>query len=307
MGLVSVVIACYNHGRFLPAAVESVLAQDYEEIELIVIDDGSTDETPGVAARFRAIRYLRQENHGAAAAKRAGLEAASGEFLMFLDADDTLLPGAVGSLVRALQERPECAYSYGHQQFVDAGGALITSRQRRAERYQMCIEDDPYRHMLRTNHPIRVSGAVCYRTELVRGAGGFATDLAGAEDLDINLRLAREHPIRCSDQIVLSYRIHAANSSGRFVPMLRAAIKTQRRQRAFVKQHPGYEHDYHQGLKLAQEYWGTKVAREALAKVRAGEIRAALADFAVLGRYAPRAGTVALVRIVLGRGPAQAG
>jgi glycosyltransferase involved in cell wall biosynthesis len=59
MGLVSVVIACYNHGRFLPAAVESVLAQDYEEIELIVIDDGSTDETPGVAARYRAIRYLR--------------------------------------------------------------------------------------------------------------------------------------------------------------------------------------------------------------------------------------------------------
>src|SRR6187200_250053 len=103
MGLVSVVIACYNHGRFLPAAVDSVLAQDYGEIELIVVDDGSTDETPDVAARYPVIRYLRQENQGAAAAKRAGLEASTGEFLMFLDADDTLLPGAIGSLVRGLQ------------------------------------------------------------------------------------------------------------------------------------------------------------------------------------------------------------
>jgi glycosyltransferase involved in cell wall biosynthesis len=307
MGLVSVVIACYNHGRFLPAAVDSVLAQDYGEIELIVVDDGSTDETPDVAARYPVIRYLRQENQGAAAAKRAGLEASTGQFLMFLDADDTLLPGAIGSLVRGLQERPECAYSYGHQQFVDVAGALITSRPQRAQRYQTCIDEDPYRHMLRTNHPLRVSGAVCYRTELVKRAGGFATDLAGAEDLDINLRLAREHPICCSDQIVLSYRIHAANSSGRFVPMLRAAIKTQRRQHAFVKENPGYEHDYRHGLRLAQAYWGTKVAHEALARARSGEMRTALADLAVLGRYAPRAGAAALVRLALGRGTAEAG
>ena len=307
MGLVSVVIACYNHGRFLPAAVDSVLAQEYGEIELIVVDDGSTDETPGVAARYRVIRYVRQENQGAAAAKRAGLEASTGEFLVFLDADDTLLPGAVGSLVRGLQERPECAYSYGHQQFVDLAGALITSRPQRAERYQTCIDEDPYRHMLRTNHPIRVSGAVCYRTELVKRAGGFATDLAGAEDLDINLRLTREHPIRCVDAVVLSYRVHSANSSRRFVHMMRAAIRTQRRQRAFVKEHPDYERDYRQGLKLAQAYWGTKVAHQALARARSGEVRAAMTDLAVLGRYAPRAGAAALVRRALGRDTAHAG
>jgi len=81
MGLVSVVIACYNHGRFLPAAVDSVLAQDYGEIELIVVDDGSTDETPDVAARYPVIRYLRQENQGAAAAKRAGRSVTEGRVI----------------------------------------------------------------------------------------------------------------------------------------------------------------------------------------------------------------------------------
>jgi GT2 family glycosyltransferase len=307
MGLVSVVIACYNHGRFLPAAVESVVAQDYGEIELLVVNDGSTDDTAAVAARYPRVRYSWQENQGSGAAKRNGLEAAVGEFVMFLDADDTLMAGAVSSLVRCLRERPECAYCYGHQQFVDDAGDVITSRPRRAARYQMCIRDDPYGHMLRTNHPMRVSGAVCYRTELLRRAGGFAVDLEGAEDLDVNLRLAREHPICCNDRIVLSYRVHSANSSRRFVPMMRGAIKTQRRQRAFVTEHPAYEDDYRQGLELAQAYWGANVAREALAKVRAGEIRAALADLAVLGQYAPRAGAVALVRIVLGRGTAQAG
>ena len=307
MSLVSVVIACYNHGRFLPAALESVLAQDYAEIELIVVDDGSTDETPAAAGHYPAIRYLRQENQGSGAAKRHGLEASAGTFLMFLDADDTLLPGAVESLVRCLEERPDCAYSYGHQQFIDDAGVVITSRPRRAERYQMCIRDDPYRHMLRTNHPIRVSGAVCYRTELLRRSGGHAVDLEGAEDLDVNLRLAREHPICCNDRIVLSYRVHAANSSRRFVPMMRGAIRTQRRQRAFVTEHPNYENDYREGLKLAQTYWGTNVAREVLVKARAGEVRAALADLAVLGRYAPRAGAVALFQLALGRGTAQAG
>jgi glycosyltransferase involved in cell wall biosynthesis len=147
-----------------------------------------------VAERYPAIDYLSQENLGPSGAKNRGLEAASGQFVMFLDADDELSSGAVDSFVRCLQAHPTCAYAYGHQQFIDGSGAVILSRPRRLVRYQTCIEDDPYRHMLRTNHPIRVSGAVCYRTDLLRDVGGFAPCLVSAEDLDLNLRHLLQRP-----------------------------------------------------------------------------------------------------------------
>src|SRR4029079_14231065 len=108
--------------------------------------------------------------------------------------------------------------------------------------------------------------------------GGHAVDLEGAEDLDVNLRLGREHPICCNDRIVLSYRVHAANSSRMCVPMMRGAIRTQRRQRAFVTEHPNYENDYREGLKLAQTYWGSNVAREVLVQARAVDVAGALYD-----------------------------
>jgi glycosyltransferase involved in cell wall biosynthesis len=302
MSRVSVVITSHNYGCFLGGAIESVLRQTYEGTELIVVDDGSTDETGEVAARYPGILYLRQENRGPGAAKNRGLQAASGEFVIFLDADDELFPDAVDSFVRCLHKRPDCAFAYGHYQFIDGDGALITSRPRRDARFQACIEDDPYRYMLRSNNPLRSSGGVCYRADFLRRVGGLSLELESSTDLDVNLRLAREHPVCCNDQIVLSCRRHSASFSRRGpVRMLRGAIKAQRRQRSYVKQHPVYKQDYREGLRLARRYWGTNLARHALASARAGEVRAALSDLATLGRYAPLSGGLALARLVLGR------
>jgi hypothetical protein len=85
--------------------------------------------------------------------------------------------------------------------------------------------------------------------------------------------------------------------------MLRGSVKAQRRQRSFVGQHPTYREDYRRGLRLARTYWGSKLARHALAKARAGEARAALTDLATLGWYAPWAGALELARLALGREP----
>src|SRR5215212_9690625 len=92
--LVSVVIPCYNQAHFLSEAIESVLAQTHPNFEIIVVDDGSTDNTSEVAARYPGVRHIRQDNQGLAAARNTGLRESKGTCLVFLDADDRLLPNA---------------------------------------------------------------------------------------------------------------------------------------------------------------------------------------------------------------------
>jgi glycosyltransferase involved in cell wall biosynthesis len=106
--LVSVVIPCFNYGRFLPEAVDSVLSQGVTDLEVIIVDDGSTDETPEVVARLTdpRIRAYRFQNGGNSAARNHGIELARGEFLAFLDADDRWLPGKLERQLALLEAEP---------------------------------------------------------------------------------------------------------------------------------------------------------------------------------------------------------
>lgn len=118
-GLVSVVIGVYNAERYLGEAIESVLGQDYRPIELIVVDDGSTDGSGSVAQRYPEVSYLHQPNGGNGAARNTGIDAASGEFLAFLDADDRFTPGKLTRQMHALASDPELDLVFGHvQEFV---------------------------------------------------------------------------------------------------------------------------------------------------------------------------------------------
>src|SRR5215217_7762241 len=93
--LVTVVIPCYNQAHFLKEAIESVLKQSYAHYEIVVVDDGSTDETSEVASSYEGVRLIRQENRGLAEARNTGIKHSEGDFLVFLDADDRLLPEAL--------------------------------------------------------------------------------------------------------------------------------------------------------------------------------------------------------------------
>src|SRR5215213_3125487 len=93
--LVSVVIPCYNQAHFLGEAIESVLAQSYPNFEIVVVDDGSTDDTSEVAGSYPKVRLVRQENQGLSGARNAGLARSEGEYVVFLDADDRLRPEAL--------------------------------------------------------------------------------------------------------------------------------------------------------------------------------------------------------------------
>jgi len=116
-GLVSTIIPVYNRPALLREAVSSVLGQTHRPIEIIIVDDGSTDETRGVAADLRRghpeILVLHQENHGPGTARQLGLNNATGEFVQFLDSDDLLSPRKFESQVSALKDHPDHAACYG--------------------------------------------------------------------------------------------------------------------------------------------------------------------------------------------------
>lgn len=109
-GTVSVVIPTYNRGRLITAAIDSVLAQQRRPLEILVIDDGSTDDTETRLAPYRArIRYIRQDNHGAGAARNLGIQEARGDYIAFLDSDDIWLPGKLAMQCAIMDARPDIA------------------------------------------------------------------------------------------------------------------------------------------------------------------------------------------------------
>lgn len=163
--LVSVVIPCYRQAHFLPEAIESVLRQSYPRREIIVVDDGSPDETAEVAARYPGVRCVRQPNRGLAAARNRGLAEARGEFVVFLDADDRLLPDALQVGVEAFAAHPECAFVYGRLQPIGPDGSPLPLRPQRTVERDHCAE------LLREDF-IWSPGAVLYRRAVVEAAGG---------------------------------------------------------------------------------------------------------------------------------------
>ena len=297
MPLVSVVIPCHNYGRFLSDAINSVLAQTHPDIELIVVDYESTDETEQIAAEYPEVRYLRRPDTGYAAARNDGLRACAGEFVLFLDADDRLLPDAVKSSVSCLQTHQDCAFAYGHIRYFDASGP---APHRGAGPAGCLDDDDPYAWMLRTNSPLRISGSVLYRRRLLEAAGGYADALRLAEDVDLHMRLARAHPICCNDTTVLEVRLHGAHTSRRWRIGLASAIAAQKRQRPYVDEHPKYSDDYRSGLRAARSYWGGHLAEETISLAAAGEAGGAIRNALALARFHP-AGLTDVARFVVQR------
>src|SRR5215212_8886473 len=123
--LVSVVIPCYNQAHFLGEAIESVLAQSHPNFEIIVVDDGSPDDTSEVAARYPGVRLVRQENQGLSGARNAGLARSEGEYVVFLDSDDRLLPEALEAHLEHLETRPECAFVSGYYKLMADDGSPL--------------------------------------------------------------------------------------------------------------------------------------------------------------------------------------
>ncbi|MEN9362476.1 MAG: hypothetical protein RL095_4011 [Verrucomicrobiota bacterium] len=214
--LLSVIIPAYNYGHFLPRSVGSVLSQLPEDAELLIVDDGSTDQTESIVRQWHdepRFRYFRQVNGGPAKARNQGLALARGEFCLMLDADDELLPGALQPCLRLLQEsRADFLIASSVSRHEDGREKSQITKPLPAsgeERFLMYLDKDA---SLQT-------GYLILRTQVARSVG-FPEDLRAAEDLSYFSRLLLKHsPI--TSEIPLCRVYHHAGS-------LRTNVEKQR-------------------------------------------------------------------------------
>ena len=184
---VSAVIPCYNYGKYLARAIDSILAQTHPVAEIIVVDDGSSDNTREIATSFGdRVRYIFQENRGRAAARNHGIREATGDWIALLDADDWWLPNKIELQVQALAQRPGAVLVYTGVRCEDPDGGVIVYR-----------ATDPRRLWPALRYFNGVTGsasAALIRRDALMAVSGFNESLRDCEDWDCWVRLARDHP-----------------------------------------------------------------------------------------------------------------
>jgi glycosyltransferase involved in cell wall biosynthesis len=278
---VTLVITCFNHGVWLAEAIESALSQTYTYLEIIVVDDGSTDNTAGVCSRYPSIRYFWQPNAGLSAARNTGLRQSTGEFICFLDADDRLMPEAIALGVDALTANPSWAFAFGGYNVISADRTLL--RVSRAD-----LSDVSYRSLLRTNI-ICMHATVLYRRSALELIGGFDTNLQACEDYDVYLRIARLYPIGYHDHILAEYRRHSANMSNDWARMLTTSLAVLRSQEKFVADFPEDRRALEEGLAFLQRIYGRPLIDQAIRSLADPALRhEAWAQLKLAARLAPR-------------------
>ena len=188
--LVSIIILAYNYARFLPAAIDSALAQTYADCEVIVLDNGSTDETPEVVVPYagRIVYHRLAENAGRAAGKNAGLKLARGTYIQFLDADDTLLPEKVERSMDVFREHPETDLVYSDTIFVDPDGNVMEDATRWYRERDFKNTEDVLEKLLQECFLLTHDAVI--RRSAIDAISGFDESCDMLEDWDFWLRLA---------------------------------------------------------------------------------------------------------------------
>lgn len=193
--LVTVIIPTYNRGACISQAISSVLAQTFDQFEIIVVDDGSTDNTEAVLQSFgSAIRVLRQKNSGVSNARNAGINAARGEWLAFLDSDDLWMPDKLMIQWNDIRVNPTAVAHAVDVDIADTEGnvlSLFELRGRRSEYSENPLRCNPLVEVLDCNF---FTQAVIVRSDVVRRAGLFPASMRIHEDIFFLSRIALEGP-----------------------------------------------------------------------------------------------------------------
>jgi glycosyltransferase involved in cell wall biosynthesis len=209
-----VIIPTYNAARYLPTAVDSALGQTFADCEVVVVDDGSTDDTESVMRRFRSrVRYLRQPNRGVAAARNRGIACSRGRYVAFLDADDAWLPRKLERQIHALiAAGRSCRACYTAYTVVTLD--QVPLRVHRSEQAGLALEA-----LLSRGNVIGTPSTVLAERGLFQEVGGFDPALSQCADWDMWIRLATRTEFCYLDEPLTAYRQHDANMS-RNVPLL---------------------------------------------------------------------------------------
>lgn len=198
--LVSVIMAAYNAAEHIGEALESVLAQEWRPLEVVVVDDGSTDETAEIVRRYPDVVYVQQENQGPSAARNAAVERSSGEFVANFDSDDLLPPTRVGDQARYLLAHPDVGVVFGRQEWLNAP--------------EWMARDQVYGDV--DGIPL---SSVMFRREVFFALRGYDTSFVHGEDMDLLVRM-RELGIayHVIPEIVLFRRYEPSSLTGGRAP-----------------------------------------------------------------------------------------
>lgn len=207
MSKVSVVIPVYNTEQFIAETIRSVLEQTYSDLEAIVVDDGSTDETPQIVASFgKAVRYLRQDNSGQAVARNRGVSVARGEYIGFLDSDDVCLRRRFEKQAVVLDQRPEVGVVTCDMQYYSEQGEV------EPELVKGYCPDDPFSRIFRSGY-VFMPSSLLVRKEAFERSGGFDERQRGWEDFEWPTRILQITQVHYLEEALTLYRRHPVRYS----------------------------------------------------------------------------------------------
>ena len=265
--LVTTIVPCFNYGYYLRECVESLVRQTYERWECIIVDDGSTDDTPAVSSALAGadprIRVIRQTNNGVSAARNAGLAAATGEFIQFLDADDLLQPRKLAIHVEYLREHPAVDIVTGDAAYVDA---TAKDSPRALNLRRVDGEGVAALRALIYENPLMIHSPLA-RSRVFEKVGVFKENMTGNEDWELWLRCAlggcRFAYRQTSEGGLALVRRHKSNTSAARPMMLDSAMALRE------MLHPMLPHDLRQ---QNLEGLAKLKARRGVDLIRAGQV-----------------------------------
>ena len=204
----SVIIPAYNAEKFVATAIQSVLRQTNPNFEIILVDDGSADNTSGAVRQIpdARITYIYQDNAGVSAARNTGIRAASGEYICFLDADDEWLPNHLEVLDDLIRSYRECSvYFTGHQIRLTTGKLVPRTQQLlRNVAEETFSSEDGYGLIFRYGYLMNTN-SICFKKEAVEKVGYFEPGIRNGEDDDMWYRLLAYYPVAVSKQMTTIY------------------------------------------------------------------------------------------------------
>jgi glycosyltransferase involved in cell wall biosynthesis len=202
--MISVIIPAYNQAQYLKQAIDSALSQEGVILEVIVIDDGSQDETPELLKEYKnRIHALRHENQGAAGARNSGLDISSGQFIAFLDADDRWLPGHLAGSMEVFSNEPEVGLTYSDARVIDEEG--------RFEKYRVSPRKASLESLVLGNYI--TTSSVVLRKGCLEKCGKFDTGFRyTSQDWDMWMRIAAKYQFRHTGHALAEYRRHSQSA-----------------------------------------------------------------------------------------------
>lgn len=273
--LISIIIPCFNHATYLKKAIDSVLQQSHKNVEIIVVDDESSDNTKEVAESYGApVKYIFKENGGLSAARNTGLEYINGNYVVFLDADDWLYPDALQINLNYLLQNPKAA-------FVSGGFDRVNLEENTIEEKVRQIEKDHYIEFLQGNY-VGVPAAVLYSRWILEK---FKFNVAAPDscgDYDLYLNITRSYPVVHHQEKIAAYRIHGANMSSNSPMMLASVLQVLKQQEKKLKT-PREREAYEFGFQVWKNYY----CSELYYKLRKRKIKPTFQILATLLKYKP--------------------